>query len=364
MTELPDFEALQHSVKPEEFEQDPLPGWAGLGTLFGAPAASAAGVDVGPDGWAVAGVPFDGTASSRPGAAEGPRAIRQASLVFASYLNSLGEWQMLDTRRGDTFRYRAPRVADVGDLHVYPTNTVRTFQAVAVEARRLARSAPHVIFLNGDHSSTFPTFAGFRAGRLDGGPARIGFINIDHHFDFGNVSTLHGPLYHGSNSRRISEIPDMRPEDIAFVGVGDVTKFDQFQSLLGRGFHVVPGAQIRRDGAAAALAPVIARLGEQCDTIYVSLDIDVLDSASATGTGHVTMGGIGIGDLLDIYEELRALPIGGVDVAEVAPRYDQSGSTAQIAAHLLFNFLFRADSRPSGLAPWTTSAGRDAEEAR
>ncbi len=131
------------------------------------PTTSADRVDVGEDGWVVSGVPFDATASSRPGAAEGPRAIRQASLVFSSYLTSLGQWRMLDTRTGQVFRYRAPQVADAGDLHVYPTDTVRTFQAVAAESRRLSQSAPRLIFLNGDHSCTFPSFAGFRAGRLD-----------------------------------------------------------------------------------------------------------------------------------------------------------------------------------------------------
>lgn len=355
MTELPDFEALRNSVKAEDFEEDPLPGWAGVATLFGAPAAAADGMDLERNDWVVSGVPFDGTASSRPGAAEGPRAVRQASLVHSSNLTSLGQWRMLDTRTGQIFRYRAPQVADVGDLHVYPTDTVRTFQAVAAESRRLGRSAPRLIFLNGDHSCTFPTFAGFRAGRLDRGAARVGFINIDHHFDFGNWSTLHGPLYHGSNSRRISEIPQMRPEDMAFVGVGDVTKHDQYQGLIDGGFHVVPGHQIVRDGAAAALRPLIEELGSRCDTIYVSLDIDVLDSASATGTGHVTMGGIAIGHLLDIYEALRALPVGAVDVAEVAPRYDPSGATAQIVARLLFEFLFRTECAPSQLAPWTDS---------
>ncbi|MGW3181125.1 arginase family protein [Kitasatospora sp. NPDC001119] len=362
MTELPDFEALRTSVKPEDFEQDPLPGWAGVGTLFGAPTTTADQVDVGETGWVVSGVPYDATASSRPGAAEGPRAVRQASLVFSSYLTSLGQWRMLDTRTGQTFRYHAPRVADAGDLHIYPTDTVKTFQAVAAESRRLSQNAPRLIFLNGDHSCTFPTFAGFRAGRLDRGAGRVGFINIDHHFDFGNWSTLHGPLYHGSNSRRISEIPQMRPEDIAFVGVGDVTKYDQFRGLLDSGFHVVPGSLITRDGAAAALRPVIEELGSRCDTVYVSLDIDVLDSAAATGTGHVTMGGIGIGDLLDVYEELRALPVGAVDIAEIAPRYDPSGGTAQIAARLLFEFLFRTEVAPAELAPWapgTPSAPRE-----
>lgn len=111
----------------------------------------------------------------------------------------------------------------------------------------------------------------------------------------------------------------MHPEDIAFVGVGDVTRYDQFRGLLDRGFHVVPGSQILRQGAASALRPLVEQLGERCDTVYVSLDIDVLDSAVATGTGHVTMGGIDTGHLLDVYEELRALPVEAVDIAEVAP---------------------------------------------
>ncbi|MEV7602634.1 arginase family protein [Kitasatospora sp. NPDC089797] len=359
MNQLPDFDALQRAVEPKEFDSDPLPGWAGLATLFGAPAADPAQLAHGTDGWVAAGVPFDATASSRPGAAEGPRAVRQASLVFSSYLTSLGQYRMLDTRSGRTFRYHAPRVADTGDLHVYPTDTVRTFQAVAAGTRRLSAAAPRLVLLNGDHSTTFPTFAGFRAGRLDRGARRVGFVNIDHHFDFGNWSALHGPLYHGSNSRRISELPGMHPEDIAFVGVGDVTKYDQLRGLLDRGFHVVPGSQLLRQGAERALAPVIEDLGTRCDTVYVSLDIDVLDSAVATGTGHVTMGGIGAGDLLDVYEALRALPVEAVDVAEVAPRYDPSGSTAQIAARLLFEFLFRTDGAAPDLAPWADPPSGD-----
>lgn len=101
-----------------------------------------------------------------------------------------------------------------------------------------------------------------------------------------------------------------------------------------------------------ALRRVISTLGERCDTVYVSLDIDVLDTSAATGTGHVTMGGLQISQLLDVYEELRALPVGALDVAEVAPRYDPSGSTAQIAARLLFEFVFRNDCRASELLPW------------
>jgi arginase family enzyme len=356
MTDVPDLARLLRDVTQASFEADPLPGWAGPGTLFGAPAVALDAVSA--SGWAVAGVPFDGTASSRPGAAEGPRAIRTASLVFANSLRSMGEWQMLDTRTGRTFHYAAPPIVDVGDLHVYPTDTVRTVQAVATEAAALAERAERLLFLNGDHSCTFPTFAGYRAARLAAQPGhRVGFINIDHHFDYGNWSALHGALYHGSNSRRISELPGMLPCDIAFVGVGDVTRYEQFSKLVDEGYHVVPGASIRRAGAAAALAGVVAELAERCDSVYVSLDIDVLDTSAASGTGHVTMGGIQVGELFDVFEVLRELPVGAMDVAEVAPRYDPTGATAQIAARLLFEFLFRAGTGGPVLAPWMASPG-------
>lgn len=362
MQHIPDFVAIQAAASRQNYATDPQPGWSGLGMLFGCPdfrIAAAAGAPAAD--WAVAGVPFDATASSRPGSAEGPRAVREASLVFSSYLNSLGEHQMLDTRTGQTFRYQAPTLADHGDLHTYPTDTVRTFQSVVTAARDVTAASGRAIFLNGDHSCTFPTFAGFRAARMDQGPGRVGFINIDHHFDFGNWSEIHGALYHGSNSRRISELPGVEPADIAFVGVGDVTRHAQFLDLSERGFHLVPASQIVSDGAAAALAPVLESFAQRCSSVYVSLDIDVLDTSVATGTGHVTMGGLQIGHLLDVYEQLRALPVHGLDFAEISPKHDPSGSTPQLAARLLFEFLFRTDIEPATLSPWAKVVAKAGE---
>lgn len=78
----------------------------------------------------------------------------------------------------------------------------------------------------------------------------------------------------------------------------------------------------------------------------------MLDTSAATGTGHVTMGGIQVGHLLDVYQVLRGLPIGALDIAEIAPRYDGTGATAQIAARLLFEFLFRTEQHDPKLPQW------------
>lgn len=337
MSELPDFAAIAAGARTSDFAADPLPGWAGLATLFGAPVLT---VDTAltDETWVVAGVPFDSTSSSRPGAAEGPRAVRAASVIYASSLQSWGAADMIDLRTLERFAYMRPAVVDAGDLPIYPTNLPRTFESVAGHSRELLTRARRAIFLQGDHSVTFPTFAGYKAARPG---RRVGFVNVDHHFDFGDWSAIHGALYHGSNSRRISELPDMRQEDIAFVGVGDVSKADQYDGLVERGFHVVPAAAIRVEGAAAALARAVAHLSQNCDGVYVSLDIDVLDAGVAPGTGNVTMGGLTSGELLDVFGVLRTLPLDVVDLAEVSPRHDPTGRTPQMGARVLFELLSR-----------------------
>ncbi len=293
----------------------------------------------------VVGVPFDSTSSSRPGAALGPRAIRVASQIYSSNLKSAGIEEMLDTRTGVRFLYRPPDIVDTGDVHVYPTDTLRTFRSVGSASRDLARRASQLIFLNGDHSVTFATFAGSRSAWMDEvDPARIGFINIDHHFDYGFESRIHGSLYHGSNSRRISELPGMASTNMAFVGVGDVTKAAQYDQLISDGYHVVSASQIRTTGVDAALDACVREMKSNCDVIYVSLDVDVLDASVAPGTGNVSVGGLSAAELFDVFDVLRQLPVRAWDVAEMAPAYDPTGRTAQLMAKLLFDQMFRVAS--------------------
>jgi arginase family enzyme len=338
---MTNFAELLSATDAAAFATAPRPGWAGPALLFGGTLAQLSALPASAR-FLAAGVPFDGTTSSRPGAAEGPAAIRQASLVFSSYIDSLGQHEMYDLRTDEVFRYERGELADVGDLHVYQTDPLQTFRAVAAEVREMAATGSTVLLLGGDHSITFPTFAGWQAAVAATQPAeRLGFVQVDHHFDFGNHSALHGPLYHGSNARRISELPGMSPQRMAFVGVGAVTRKAQFDGLLRDGYHVVPARRIQQLGAREALASTIADLREHCNAVYLSVDIDVADASVAPGTGNVTIGGLSGAELFDVVGELTSLPVGAFDITEVAPRYDLTGRTAQIAAKLLFEFVYR-----------------------
>jgi agmatinase len=322
---------------PGDCAEGVRPGWAGVSTLFGAPMAARS--EFGSAALVAAGVPFDATATSRPGAAEGPEAIRRASRAYASWVRSLGSVGMVDMRTGQEFRYVAPPLLDAGDLPVFPTDPQRHFESVAAGARAIAEAAPSAIFMGGDHSVSYPLFTGVSeavAGRI----GKLAYVQVDHHFDFGRSSAIYGPLYHGSNARRISELPGVSPSQMAFIGVGDVTRRDQLEELRAGGYAIVTAGEIARQGASAAIGSILERLAA-CDGLYVSVDIDVLDGAEAPGTGNVTTGGLRVTDLQDIAAALWRLPVVALDVVEVAPRYDPTGRTAQIAARLLFELTHR-----------------------
>ena len=74
--------------------------------------------------------------------------------------------------------------------------------------------------------------------------------------------------------------------------------------------------------------------------LYVTIDIDAFCPSIAPGTGTPIHGGFLYYDVLEMLQEVaRSHEIIGIDLVEVAPDYDQTGSTAILAAQILLNFL-------------------------
>ena len=70
--------------------------------------------------------------------------------------------------------------------------------------------------------------------------------------------------------------------------------------------------------------------------LYVTVDVDGFDPVYAPGTGTPEVGGLEAREGLALLRGLAGLDIVGADVVEVAPQYDPTTNTAQLAAQLLF----------------------------
>jgi agmatinase len=322
------------------YVDDPLPGWGSKSfTIFDVPSVPL-DTNIPRASCAIFSVPFDSTASTREGARYGPRAIREASLAYSSQLRSRGSVKLRNMRTGALVNVKERTLVDFGDLHVYPSNPEKQMQVTAEETFRVAIMADLLVMLGGEHSLSFASFCGVAAAAQSKGESVLGYVQIDHHFDFGNTSILHGPFYHGSNARRISEHPLVSPGVMGFVGVGDLTSATQYNDLVKSGTAVRSIADIRQRGFEVCLREALDQVASKAHYIYASLDIDVCDTSTASGTGHVTVGGINATELLSAASILQDYPIIALDVMEVSPYFDRSGATAHLAARFLFEWLF------------------------
>ena len=76
------------------------------------------------------------------------------------------------------------------------------------------------------------------------------------------------------------------------------------------------------------------------ENLYITFDIDVMDPSQAPGTGTPEVGGLGYQELRECLVELVARNnLVGFDMVEVAPPYDSSEITAQVAARLIIDML-------------------------
>jgi agmatinase len=100
------------------------------------------------------------------------------------------------------------------------------------------------------------------------------------------------------------------------------------------GMTVIYMEDFMRMGVDAVAERARAVVGNQ--PFYISVDVDGFDPAFAPGTGTPEVGGLTAREGLALLRALGGLSVLGADVVEVAPQYDSTTNTAQLAAQLLF----------------------------
>jgi len=110
--------------------------------------------------------------------------------------------------------------------------------------------------------------------------------------------------------------------------------------MAGQGMRSYEMHEIVRRGLADCLAEAFAIATDDCDGVFVSVDIDVTDPGSAPGTGTPEPGGFTPRELLDTIRRIAVeLPVVGMDVVEVSPPYDTADVTAFLANRVVLEML-------------------------
>jgi len=290
-----------------------------------------------PAQWVVIGAPSELTKLSRGGTSLGPREIRSASLVFDFFAHRQSRSSLKDIETGKTYIYDRSSVVDVGDLVMgvdVHLNTQRIVDAIAEIVERQARP----LMLGGDHYVSYPALTGLAKSRS---VAELAYIHVDMHADMLDEVPEFGPLNCASPLRRLIDDKILQPNRMLIYGLDPLLSTEECEFIEQSGVHYVTNSTIARDGVLETLIPALDQILEGADSLYASLDIDVLARTYAPGTGNaVGVTGITPADLIEVAQTLSRLPLVGADLVEVAPTWDPTGRTAGIAASVLIQLLW------------------------
>jgi arginase len=215
------------------------------------------------------------------------------------------------------------------------------------------------VVLSGDHSIAGATIAGIKMAKPK---SKLGVIWLDAHADLHTPYTtpsgnMHGmPLasaiaednmefaVHDLNEETkgqweyLKNIGDISPkvlaEDIVFISLRDFEKEEK--GLIEKyGMKVVTSNEVRRKGPENVVRSVLRYLSD-CTDIYISFDVDCLDSSISKGTGTPVSNGLKEREAEDLVSKfMQNRKVCCFEITEVNPTLDKENLMAEIAFNIL-----------------------------
>jgi agmatinase len=280
------------------------------------------------------GVPYDG-GTPQPGIATGQRAGPAAARAAteAQFYYSQPAADGADRGAEGWYDIEADReylagvtMADVGDVAIQGSDTEANYERITRATRAIVERGSLMVAIGGDHSISYPLGRGLEsAGKFD-------VVHVDAHADF--FDELNGARLTGASQlRRLAELPFVGTVTALGLRNVDRVEADGLRALGGRWATTL---DVLERGA----REVVDETVPEASALYVSIDLDVLDSSVAPGHSLHEPGGLD-------YRQLRAIlaavarrgRVIGFDVVELNPARDPSGTTARVATWIVTHFL-------------------------
>ena len=209
---------------------------------------------------------------------------------------------------------------------------MRMLSAAVREARESGRFP---IVLAGNCNTAVGTLAGL-------GAQSTGVAWFDAHGDFNTPETTRSGFLDGTAvaiitgrcwTQLAATIPEFAPipdDRVCLIGTRDL---DSLESALidESSVDIVEPKQLR-----SSLPRVLEKIREHVDSIYVHLDLDVLDSAVAAANSYAISGGLTLEDLDHALAQIAGrFRIAGLTLSAYDPAVDTFGHAAQAAIRLI-----------------------------
>ena len=249
------------------------------------------------------GLPFDGTVSYRPGSRFAPEQIRLASW-------GLEEYSPIFDRELEDVNFH-----DAGDLEFPLGNTYKTLEQIEHNVEDIYRDGKRVFGIGGEHLVTLPEVKAVSKFYDD-----LAVVHFDAHTDL-REEYMGEEMSHSAVIRHISKC--VKPENIKQIGIRSGMK-EEWDFM--------------------AKHNTLCKYYEDLDSlktknVFVTVDLDCLDTSIMPGTGTPEVGGMSFNELVGWFKYLKDFNIVGADVVELAPDYDASGASTAVATKVIRELL-------------------------
>ena len=255
------------------------------------------------------GVPFDSTHSYKPGCRFGPDVMRDAFNNIEIFEPDFG------------VDLETVNIEDLGNIQ-HTVSATEMLDMVGKTTSELQKNKNQLVILGGEHLLTFGSYMSF--------PKDTGYVVFDAHYDLRD-QYADMRLSHAAYLRRIVE--KRGAENIVHVGARAYVK-EELEFLKEYNIQTITNRQIR-DGKGPDL---LKNATDSFDSVYTSIDLDVLDPAFAPGVGNPEAVGITSRELYDMITSLQKKTIVAADIVELNPTFD-NGSTASLAARIISTII-------------------------
>lgn len=334
-------QGLDPKREPGPFALDRyVQGRGGIPTFFGLPVALtpedlvAGKVDV-----AIVGAPLNMGSGTR-GAHLGPTAMRTARQGAGN----------------DMYTMTSPRnvlnMVDYGDIAVDNMSTERSMSHVREMVAEITRTGAIPFVIGGDHSLAYSDIAGVTDVHGKPGPdgkSKITVIHFDSHYDAGK-GRAH-LIDHGQPVYRLISEGHVRGRDYIQVGLrAQGPDLETFEWMREQGFRYHTMVEVEKSGWDVVLKRVLAEAKANGNKVFVSFDVDVLDTAFIVGTGTPVPAGLTMREVVPLIRRICAeTELVGFELVELDGTMDPTYKSAQNSAYIVHACLAGLAVRRSGI---------------
>ena len=277
----------------------------------------------------ILGAPFDGGTSARSGARFGPKAMREAC-----YLAHDGSRPSLAMRVDGLTDLN---VYDAGDVEMFSGDAAKSLEHLEAAVHKIAATGAIPVILGGDHTIAWPDATAVARAR---GWGRVSMLHFDAHADTGDIE-FGSLIGHGQPMRRLMESGAIRGDRFLQIGLrGYWPPPSILEWMAQQKMRSYEMTEITQRGLEECLTEAFTIAVDECDGVYLSVDVDVVDPGHAPGTGTPEPGGLTSRQLLDAVRRIcYELPVVGLEVVEVSPPYDHADITAMLGNRVVLEAL-------------------------